>query len=166
MVQRLAHLDLLSYFGDLAHARRKHPADDLVTVLATAEIDGEKLTPDELVLDCDNLFVGGTENTRATAAAGMLAFFGNPGQWQAVSEDRSLLPAARRGSAPLGIGDPDRFDVSRKPNRHLALGTGEHFCLGSTLARAELRLADRVVSHAATNPSTYLVASSQARPET
>jgi len=30
--------------------------------------------------------------------------------------------------------------VHRKPNRHLALGTGEHFCLGGTLGRAELQL--------------------------
>ncbi len=180
VVQRLAHLDLLQYFEDLADARRKHPADDLVTVLATAEIDGEKLTPDELVLDCDNLLVGGTESTRITAAAGMVAFFDNPGQWHAVSQDRSLLPGAveevlrwtsvathlmrvaTRQVEIRGAGiaagdrvtvwipsanrdedvfdDPDRFDVSRKPNRHLALGTGEHFCLGSTLARAELRL--------------------------
>ena len=36
--------------------------------------------------------------------------------------------------------DPDRFDVRRQPNRHLALGSGEHFCLGGILARAELRL--------------------------
>jgi cytochrome P450 len=36
--------------------------------------------------------------------------------------------------------DPDRFTVRRKPNRHLALGAGEHFCLGGTQGRAELRL--------------------------
>ena len=35
---------------------------------------------------------------------------------------------------------PDAFDVSRDPNEHLAFGVGEHFCLGSNLARMELNL--------------------------
>jgi cytochrome P450 len=48
------------------------------------------------------------------------------------------IPSANRDEDVFG--DPDRFDVRRTPNRHLALGVGEHFCLGSTLARAELRL--------------------------
>ena len=36
--------------------------------------------------------------------------------------------------------NPDTFDVSRKPNSHLSFGHGRHFCLGSTLARAEIRI--------------------------
>jgi cytochrome P450 len=176
----LAHLEIFNYFDNLVAARRKNPAEDLVSALVTAEIDGKRLTEDEVLLNCDNLLVGGTENTRIAASGGMLAFLQHPEEWNAMREDPGLIPSAveevlrwtstathimRTTTKPvvirgreIGAGervtlwnpsanrdedvfpDADRFDIRRHPNRHLALGAGEHFCLGGTLARAELRL--------------------------
>ena len=178
--RRLAHLEILQYFEHLVSARAKSPANDIVSLLSTAKIDGQKLTPDEIFLNCDNLLVGGTENTRIAASGGMLAFIQHPDQWQALSAEPELLSSAveevlrwtstathimRTATRPVTVrgrrieagervtlwnpsanrdesvfDDPDRFSIRRKPNRHLALGTGEHFCLGGTLGRTELRL--------------------------
>jgi hypothetical protein len=42
---------------------------------------------------------------------------------------------------PAQFSDPERFDVGRKPNRHLAFGQGEHVCVGMNVARMEGRIA-------------------------
>ncbi|WP_330333156.1 cytochrome P450 [Streptomyces sp. NBC_00536] len=178
--RRFAHLNILGYFEELQAEKAARPGDDLVSVLATGSVDGERLSPDDVILNCDNLLVGGTENTRIAAAGGMLAFLEHPDQWQQLADDPALLPSAveevmrwtstathilrtatRRTEIhgkTIEAGDPvvfwlpsanrdetvfdspDTFTIARKPNRHLALGFGEHFCLGSMLARVELRL--------------------------
>lgn len=48
---------------------------------------------------------------------------------------------------PEEFAEPDRFDITRQPNRHLAFGMGAYFCLGSALTRMEAELCLRTLLH-------------------
>ena len=160
--------------------RRENPTDDLTSVLVHAEVDGERLTEDEIVMGFFLLVAAGNDSTKATYASGMRALLEDPEQRRLLLDDPSLVPSAveealrmfpafahfRRTTTrdtelagqKIAKGDkvvmwyvasnrdesryedPDRFDVRRNPE-HQAFGAGgRHFCLGTALARLELRI--------------------------
>ncbi|OXM68384.1 cytochrome P450 [Amycolatopsis vastitatis] len=85
MTPRQAHTEILVYFDELITARRKDPGDDLVSTLVT----DDELTIDDVLLNCDNVLIGGNETTRHAITGAVHALATVPG----------LLTALRDGSA-------------------------------------------------------------------
>jgi cytochrome P450 len=61
--------------------------------------------------------------------------------------DKLVMYYAAANRDPSVFEDPEAFDITRKPNPHLAFGTGTHFCIGSHMARLELRVAFQEILH-------------------
>jgi cytochrome P450 len=85
---------LFEYFQKLIAARRAEAHDDLLSVLAGAEIDGVRLTDEDLLNFAFLLLVAGNETTRNLIALGTLALIAHPDQCRLLVEDRSLIPGA------------------------------------------------------------------------
>jgi cytochrome P450 family 142 subfamily A polypeptide 1 len=86
--------EYLGYAHALLAARRADPTDDLVSVLVHAEVDGERLTDDELVFDVLLLLLGGDETTRNVTCGGMEQLMAHPDQRRRVADDSARLPGA------------------------------------------------------------------------
>ena len=178
----IAQITLLSSTGvELAQFRRKNPGDDLMTSIVNAEVDGHRLTDEEIGAFLILLASAGNDTTKQATTHAMLALAESPAQrdWLMEDFDERIGPAVEefvRWSSPVlqfarfatedteingqpvqagdkvGLfycsanrdeevfADPGVFDLSRSPNPHLGFGGGgPHFCLGSQLAKAELR---------------------------
>ncbi len=89
-----SRLELFTYFHELATQRRAVPSDDIVSVIANAQLDGEPLPPVELLSYFFLLVVAGNETTRNAMTGGMLAFLDHPGEWEKLRSDPTLLDGA------------------------------------------------------------------------
>src|ERR1700753_4169859 len=85
---------LFEYFQKLIAARRVEPRDDLLSVLAEAEIDEQRLTDEDLLNFAFLLLVAGNETTRNLIALGTLALIAHPDQCRLLAEDPTRIPLA------------------------------------------------------------------------
>ena len=83
-----ANAELMGYAYTMAEERRNCPADDIVTRLIQADIDGESLGDVEFAFFVILLAVAGNETTRNAMTHGINAFFENPGQWELFKRER------------------------------------------------------------------------------
>jgi cytochrome P450 len=184
-----AIMEMHSYAGGVAEAKRRAPADDVATALVSASMDGQALSDDEFNWFFLLLVNAGGDTTRNLVAAGVEALLEHPDQLARLRSDPvGLMPLAveellrwtspvvhmRRtarvdtslGGQSISAGDkvvvfygsanrdervwadPDRLDVGRHPNAHLAFGGGgAHMCLGAHFARIEaITLLEQVVT--------------------
>ena len=82
------------YLVPILAARREEPRDDLTSGLAEAEIDGEKLSDEEIYCFLHLLLPAGVETTYRSLGNLLFGLLSNPDQLDAVRDDRSLIPQA------------------------------------------------------------------------
>lgn len=186
-MQRMAQLllDMGTYFTALSEERRRRPREDLLTGLVQAEVEGSKLTREELIRMLVLLLVAGNETTTTLIGNTVLELLAHPDQLAQLRAAPDLVASAieevlrysspvqldpRRATRPVTLHgehldadqivinwlgsanhderefpEPERFDVARADNRHVAFGFGPHYCLGANLARLEAQVALRTL---------------------
>jgi len=180
------------YFDKILDEREKEPRDDLLSHFLSAEVEGNRLSRNDILDICFLFLIAGLDTVTATLDC-MFSFLAeHPEHRRQLVENPDVIPNAieellrwetpvmmvsrvavqdtELGGCPVHKGDhaivvigsanvdeaefPDadqvRFD--REVNRHIAFGGGVHRCLGSHLARLELRVALR--SGTSASPTT------------
>jgi cytochrome P450 len=172
--------DMTSYFRDCIYRLRTVPNNGLIHALMNAEVDGDKLTEDEVIANAIGVLVGGQETATTLLSTGLLTLLRHPEEIEPLREEaarmtpaieellrynspvqltgRVVLKDFELGGKQIKVGEPviavlaaancdpgrflepDRLDLSRSDNRHLAFGWATHFCLGAALSRLEMRI--------------------------
>ncbi len=173
--------DMTAYFRHAIRTQPRHSQKGLLYASGTAEVNGDRLTEDEVIANAIITLVGGLETTTNLIGNGTLALLLNPSQWQLLQAEPTLVPAAveellrfespiqhtarlacddgelggrqiRKRQAVIAVlgaanrdpqrfPEPDRLNIRRGDNRHLAFGWSTHHCFGAPLARLQGELA-------------------------
>ena len=86
--------ELDEYTRGLIAERRTRPAEDLITDLIAAEEEGDRLSPDELVMMVEAVIIGGTDTTRNQLGCTVALFAEHPQQWKLLGEQPELAQRA------------------------------------------------------------------------
>jgi cytochrome P450 len=174
--------DIYRYFDAILDERARAPQDDILSHFLSAEVDGDKLTREEIVDICFLFLIAGLDTVSDSLTCFYAFLATHPSHRQQLVDDPSVIPSAveelLRWESPVAFGVPriaqsdaelpngetvcagtaivpgygaanvdpcafaDGFDVrfDREDNPHIAFGGGVHRCLGSHLARRELRI--------------------------
>ena len=87
-------LEMWHYLIGVATERRSDPRGDVVSQLASAQIDGEELSEAELAMFLIQLLVAGNETTRNLISGGLVALAQHPAQLTRLAEEPGLIPGA------------------------------------------------------------------------
>ena len=79
---------------DTTAKRRAEPADDLFSILVNAEVDGQRMSDDEIVFETLLILIGGDETTRHTLSGGTEQLLRHPEQWNRLRADPDLIAGA------------------------------------------------------------------------
>jgi len=181
-VSQATGLDIYAYFNGILDERAQRPSNDILTHFLTAEIDGEKLSREEILDICFLFLIAGLDTVSDSLTCFYAFLATHPEHRQELVDNPAIIPSAveelLRWESPVPQGVPrialedtelpngekitagtammvcygaanvdpaefpDAFDVrfDREANRHIAFGAGVHRCLGSHLARRELRI--------------------------
>ncbi len=86
--------NLIDYFEHAIRETKAHPREGLIHSFLTAEVEGDRLTEEEIVANCVVVMVGGQETTTNLIGNGLLTLLRNPAQLAQLRDDPALVPSA------------------------------------------------------------------------